>query len=67
MTVKLKWNKMETLDQIIIAQSSQLERPKDNYRPPAEIKGVDPKKELPGKRYFTLSKIRTYNCELKVE
>ncbi len=45
----------------------QSERPKENYRIPAEVESVKLKKDFSEQRYFTLSKMRTYDCELKVE
>ena len=57
---------METIDGKLTILISQSKSPREEYRQPDNVKGVDLKKE-PKLRYFELSKIRTYDCELKVE
>ncbi len=58
---------METLDRELMMQSLQWARPKEEYQLSDNAEGVDLKKELPEQKYFTLKKLRTYDCELKVE
>ena len=58
---------METLDKRLTTQLPQSEFFEESYRLPVRTECTDSKKELPRQGYFTLLKMSTYDCELKVE
>lgn len=65
MIVRSKENKMKTLDKGLIEQEGGISGNGD--RLPRNYEENESRKEITKTEYFTLQKLRTYRCEVKVE